>query len=105
MHRLKGACWNCGCFAFTDSHAYNRVSRSGIIDTKLKFMPLNIFLERHHSGPVYALVYSVISYRLVDFTFLERFFLGSHKPSHSIALIGELERGACRAALPETELC
>jgi hypothetical protein len=90
---------------FADSHDDKRVSRFGVIDTKLEFLPLDIFLESHDSSPVYALIHCVVSYRFVRFTSLGQFFLRDYKLSYSIALIGELERSACRAALPETELC
>jgi len=39
-------------------------------------MSLDIFFESHDSGPVDALIYSVNSYSLVDFTFLKRFLSG-----------------------------
>src|SRR6266480_4572974 len=105
MRGLDRARRNRGRFTFANSYADSRVSDCGIIHAKLEFLSLDIFLESHNSGPVNALIYGVITYRLVDFTCLGRFFLWTYESSHSIGLIGELERGACRAALSETELC
>src|ERR1044071_1701300 len=105
MHGFKGACRHRGLLTFADSYPDKRVSRTGIIDSKFEFLPLDIFLESHDSGPVNTLIYGVVTYHVVCFAAFGRFFAGSYEPNHSSALVGKLEHSACRAALPERELC